>query len=70
MARRLPTKRSKQHQLIIDATYDYYGASPDRHKSAVKVSLDEKFDVAVIRENLSDKVYVATFSESPTKNHH
>ncbi|KKQ68588.1 MAG: hypothetical protein A2626_02815 [Candidatus Nealsonbacteria bacterium RIFCSPHIGHO2_01_FULL_38_55] len=72
MPRRLPTNKTKEHKMIILAVDDYFGngCSPAdkklktniclwlmRRKRGVSLSDEQKEAVAIVRDNLNDKIY-------------
>ena len=82
MTRLLPRKRSPEKNLIIWATFDYFGTGllkkeiPEVRKIAlylmnyrkgIKLSEEQKSDMLAIKANLKDKVYVENLCADPPK---
>lgn len=74
MRRNLPIKRTKKQNLIIAASYDYFGKGMARQeipavkaialflmnrKKGVKLSEEQKLDMLTIKNNLRDDIYIA-----------
>ncbi len=80
--RQLPKKRSEKQNLIISATFDYYGSGlPIKQiplvrnialylmgrKRGVVLSDEQKSELEEIRENLKDKIYCQSLLTDPPK---